>query len=474
LDATVAILTALPEEQAAVEAALGCQRVMIESPRCPIAVSIAAIQGRGGAPHVVVVNLLDGMGNVLAAAGCSDLFHACEKLRYVLMVGIAGAVPDPGNGERHVRLGDIVVLGGKGVVQFDLGKLDGSDFKCRSNPKPPGSYLAKAVRQLEVRDIRNDRPWETRIADVLSDGLNDGSWKRPGPEHDVLQDGNQPVVVHPDTPGRRDGHPKVFVGPIGSSDAVIKNADKRERLRVEHGVMAVEMEGAGVAEVCALKNLQYLVIRGTVDYCNDKKSDRWRRYAALIAAAYSRSVLEELPGSLGASASVVPFDPGLREAISAAKQRETRPPPQSEDAVHASGPAGTPTSGLTESQVTIRPPTPPVTEDTSDPTVAQPVSGTAPASVKRPAQEVEQEGRVFRDRLTNLRVNLELDAYSAAEDVLRWFDAHWREISSGLAVGLLEELILIEGRRSIQAAGPNGTPDTSHAKRLLERLANVR
>src|SRR5207245_8710760 len=50
----------------------------------------------------------------------------------------------------------------------------------------------------------------------------------------------------------------------------------------------------GVADAAWVAQIGYLVVRGTCDYCNSRKNDDWHKYAALIAAAYARIVVEYL------------------------------------------------------------------------------------------------------------------------------------------------------------------------------------
>jgi nucleoside phosphorylase len=52
------------------------------------------------------------------------------------------------------------------------------------------------------------------------------------------------------------------------------------------------MEGWGIADGAWMANQRYMVIRGICDYCDSKKDDLWQEYAALVAAAYARSLLE--------------------------------------------------------------------------------------------------------------------------------------------------------------------------------------
>lgn len=54
------------------------------------------------------------------------------------------------------------------------------------------------------------------------------------------------------------------------------------------------MESSGVADAGWVANIGYLVIRGTCDYCNTCKNDAWHNYAAAIAAAFARTLIEKL------------------------------------------------------------------------------------------------------------------------------------------------------------------------------------
>jgi hypothetical protein len=59
------------------------------------------------------------------------------------------------------------------------------------------------------------------------------------------------------------------------------------------------MEGYGLQFTAEALRLDGLVVRGTSDYCNARKNNQWekqwQRYAANIAAAYVRTLIEQLP-----------------------------------------------------------------------------------------------------------------------------------------------------------------------------------
>jgi len=55
------------------------------------------------------------------------------------------------------------------------------------------------------------------------------------------------------------------------------------------------MEGSGIAEATWDLDVSYMVIRGICDYCDQNKGDRWKEYAAMVAAAYTCALLQSMP-----------------------------------------------------------------------------------------------------------------------------------------------------------------------------------
>jgi nucleoside phosphorylase len=89
------------------------------------------------------------MGNSGAALLASQIQHHCPSIKYLIMCGIAGGVPTPNDPETHVRLGDIVVSGERGVIQYDYGKEEADGLHPRPLPRPPGVALLRAVHRLD-------------------------------------------------------------------------------------------------------------------------------------------------------------------------------------------------------------------------------------------------------------------------------------------------------------------------------------
>jgi nucleoside phosphorylase len=120
---------------------------------------------------------------------------------------------------------------------------------------------------------------------------------RPTEDQDILVSSTDPeqVIEHPNDNKRIPQTPRLFLGPIGSANMLLKNPIKRDELRERDGIIAIEMEGSGVAEAAWSNRANYFIIRGVCDYCDSKKNDVWQEYAASVAAAFLRALLEATP-----------------------------------------------------------------------------------------------------------------------------------------------------------------------------------
>jgi len=82
---------------------------------------------------------------------------------------------------------------------------------------------------------------------------------------------------------------KVWYGPIGSGDKLVKNARKRDYLGDTFNLIGLEMEGAGI-----MNTIPVGVIRGVCDYGDAQKNKEWQPYAAAMAAAYAKALLYKI------------------------------------------------------------------------------------------------------------------------------------------------------------------------------------
>ncbi|THV80931.1 purine and uridine phosphorylase [Aureobasidium pullulans] len=250
-----------------------------------------------GKHHNVVIAWLPAAesGKAAAATVAKDMLRTFTKLKFGLMVGIAGGIWST---EIDVRLGDVVVgapgNNKSGVVQYDHGKyIQGQEFVHRG-------VLDKAPKML--RAAISVMQWERKREPFLSH-LEDGKIKKlaPRPAADILFD---TTYVHVEgskscdecsltrireRPGRLDTAPRIHYGTIASGDGVVRNAIFAEKIQKKHDVLCFEMEAAG------LDNFECLVIRGISDYADTHKNDDWHAYAASTAAAYAKELLKTVP-----------------------------------------------------------------------------------------------------------------------------------------------------------------------------------
>lgn len=88
---------------------------------------------------------------------------------------------------------------------------------------------------------------------------------------------------------RRPRNTAVHYGLVVSGNQVIKDAAFRDKLNKDLGgqVLCVEMEAAGL-----MNNFPCIIIRGICDYADSHKNHSWQEYAAAVAAAFAKELLE--------------------------------------------------------------------------------------------------------------------------------------------------------------------------------------
>jgi nucleoside phosphorylase len=311
---TVALVTALPVEFFAVRALLDdAVDVGVPGDRGRYVVGRLPSADPGNAHEVVLVEP-PVTGTTAAATACTNLSRSFPSVNLTVMVGIAAGVPRPDDPPRHVRLGDVVVSTW-GVVDYD----HVTDFGDRTEPRRsfprPSPLLASAANRLAADQIGGDRPWE-RWLDVS--GRTDlAGFTRPPEDTDVLRvEGPPPKEIPhpaPELSGRRPGLPTVLEGRIGSADRALNSATARDVFAHRYGLIALEMEGAGIGGSAFLQGLEWMVVRGISDYGDGRRDDRWKPYASLAAAAYTRALLQATPPQGPRGGQAFPAAPDLRQ-----------------------------------------------------------------------------------------------------------------------------------------------------------------
>ncbi|EQB51330.1 hypothetical protein CGLO_09126 [Colletotrichum gloeosporioides Cg-14] len=242
--------------------------------------------------HNIVMAVLPmdqyGLNNASNVAG--HMRRSFTSIRFGLMVGVGGGVPD-----LDIRLGDVVV--GNQVVQHDLGKIIpaglqrtataripppiilNSVSKLRALHETQGSQIPSILRQMQQRYPKLDKySYPTALEDRLFRATYD---------HDQPDDCSQcsPSELQHREP-RPTNDPQVHYGGIASGSQVIRSGRARDEIANKLGVSCFEMEAAGLIDHFAC-----IVIRGICDYADSHKNKQWQKYASATAAAYAKEFL---------------------------------------------------------------------------------------------------------------------------------------------------------------------------------------
>lgn len=290
---TIGILAALPVEGAAM-AKLIENLQPFEADNDPNTYRIGSIPSKyPHQPHRVALAVLPHDGTRFAAMMCTNLLRTFGQIRCVIMMGIAGGIPRPQVPAKHVRLGDVVVAS-RGIVDFGHVRQTDGRRRLRRSDGQISSRFVRAANELQLKEFDRNRPWERWLDPELCEHARE--YPRPADETDRLYvRGN--LVPHPDLSesGHTPGSPKIHYGAIASSDVLMRDELARDDLAAEFDeLLAVEMEGSGIAASTAGHDVPWFMVRGVTDYCERTgKNDVWHRYASYATAAYLRALLEE-------------------------------------------------------------------------------------------------------------------------------------------------------------------------------------
>ncbi|CCF32243.1 ankyrin repeat protein [Colletotrichum higginsianum] len=308
-DYTVGWICAIPAEFAAARAFLD------EQHPGPEAVAqndnnTYALGSMGKHKVVIAVMPKKEYGIAAAATVARNMVHSFPNISIGLMVGVGGGAPSQ---HHDIRLGDVVVstrqAGNSGVIQFDYGKaIQNQGFVETGSLSHPPSALLNAVAGLETDYLMKGSELTIKVNRVLD------QWKRLRKTHsrppastdqlyrsDFVHPRNSTAAcgqecipdIHNVVPrherGEEEDDPAVHYGLIASANQVMKNAEIRDRLSKEKGVLCFEMEAAGL-----MNRFPCLVVRGICDYSDTHKNKAWQGFAAMSAAAYAKDLLQKV------------------------------------------------------------------------------------------------------------------------------------------------------------------------------------
>ena len=241
---TTAILSALPEEQGGLVQAL-------QAPECITHAGRSFWRGRLLGQPVLLA--LSGIGKVGAATTATLLAERFGVAR-IVFTGVAGGLGD------GVQVGDVVVA--QDFLQHDM---DASPLFPRWElPGYGGARLA----------------CDTALTATLLQAAS-ACLERAGGVFDV-QDGG--------------ATPRVHQGLLASGDRFVSAAQDAHALRTSlhaagHPVLAVEMEGAAVAQVCADYRVPFAAMRTISDRADDTAQVDFSHFVATVASRYADHIV---------------------------------------------------------------------------------------------------------------------------------------------------------------------------------------
>jgi len=200
--------------------------------------------------EIDAVCVLSRIGKVAAAMTATTLVEKFG-VTHILFTGVAGA------GDKTVQVGDIVVA--ESLVQHDM---DASPLFPRFEVPLTG-----------LTHFPADHTLGTRLVDAAHVFLDN--------DFDSVIDPVEKAVFGL-------SRPRIHRGLIASGDQFVNDAQHINDLNAAlPGLVAVEMEGAAVAQVCYELGLPFGVIRTISDNANENAATDFMRFVKSVAARYA-------------------------------------------------------------------------------------------------------------------------------------------------------------------------------------------
>ncbi|CAI0644717.1 unnamed protein product [Colletotrichum noveboracense] len=336
-DFSVALICALPIEFDAVALAFDETWPVNQFGKAPGDYNSYTL-GRMGRQNAVLV-LLHKMGKTSAASATTSLRHSFPSVNLALLCGICGGVPNP-SPDVEILLGDVIIS--ENVVQYDYGRQYPSKFAHKNTAsdvlgmpvKEIRSFLNHLKTDFGRDELRSQVP--SMLEQIQRKTVENGHWSKyfhPGTEIDVLFRADYPHrhQHNPDCSCSEDtvcdeaiktscadlqcdpeyhvlrrrlngqnerergpettsdifkSPPQVYVGTVGSGDTVMKSGEHRDMMAQQHGIIAFEMEGAGVWD-----EIPCIIVKSVCDYADSHKNKNWQGFAAVAAASTTKAVL---------------------------------------------------------------------------------------------------------------------------------------------------------------------------------------
>ncbi len=207
--------------------------------------------------EIDAVCVLSRIGKVAAAMTATTLVEKFE-VTHILFTGVAGA------GDKTVQVGDIVVA--ESLAQHDM---DASPLFPRFEVPLTGLTHFQPDQQLSLRLSRAAHDFlELDFLDAINEGERQ--------EFRLAQ-------------------PRVHRGLVASGDQFMNDREHLNALNAAlPGLVAVEMEGAAVAQVCYELGVPCAVIRTVSDNANENAATDFMRFVKSVAAQYAFHITRRL------------------------------------------------------------------------------------------------------------------------------------------------------------------------------------
>lgn len=203
------------------------------------------------------------------------LVRSFPNVRCGLSVGLGGGAPTL---KHDVQLGDVVVGEpndlSSGVVPYNIVK---TILTKTFAPEGSLNMAPRELRDAQEKLFLEQRLHGSQVVDIAIEAIQ----KTKQPE----------VYARPSTKIRRhtDSLCKVHYGLIASGHKLMENDQVRNAVAVQNDVLCFETEAFKI-----LNDFPCLVIRGICDFAGEKKTTKWRGWAAMMAAVYAKCVLKHL------------------------------------------------------------------------------------------------------------------------------------------------------------------------------------
>jgi adenosylhomocysteine nucleosidase len=196
-------------------------------------------------------------GKVAAASATATLITK-YNVDCLIFTGIAGAIAE------HLNIGDIVI--GNALYQHDM---DARPLFLQHEIPLTGKTFFETDKNLLAKTY-------TATQEFISNDLNNYI------STEILQ------TFAIDAP-------KIYIGKIASGDMFINDLFKTEQLRsTMPDVLAVEMEGAAVAQVCAEHNIPFIVVRTISDKADHNAHIDFQKFIMEVSEQYSKGIIKKL------------------------------------------------------------------------------------------------------------------------------------------------------------------------------------